>query len=129
MKLGTTSEQGRARWTDHDYPKALLRRLDPLHFTNNDVYQVLSSQLGEWSANNVCQDHSLVYIMQSFDFSIAQRGDHEIKLAIDPLGYEQPSANKGQYEFYQPILWPDRDTGSSEESSRADGKRDDERGD
>ena len=78
MKLWTTSGQCRVRWTDHDYPKALFRRVDPSHFTNNDVYQVLSSQLGEWSTTNVCQDHSLVYVMQSFDFSIAQRGDQEV---------------------------------------------------
>ena len=75
MKLWTTSGQCRVRWTDHDYPKALIR-VDP--FTNNDVYQVLSSQLGEWSATNVCQDYSLVYVMQSVDFNTAQRGDQEV---------------------------------------------------
>ncbi len=78
MKLWTTSGQCCVRWTDHYYPKALFRRVDPPHFTNNDVYQVLSSQLGEWSATNVCQDHSLVYVMQSFDFRTAQRGDQEV---------------------------------------------------
>ena len=75
------------RWTDHEYPKALFRRVDPSHFTNIDVYQVLSSQLGKWSATNVCQDHSLVYVMQSFDLSTAQRGDQAVSANGSLLAY------------------------------------------
>ena len=75
MKLWTTSGQCRVLWADHDYSKALFRRADPSHFTNNDNYQVVSSQLGEWSAKNVCQDHTLMYLMHSFDFSVVQRDD------------------------------------------------------
>ncbi len=37
MKLWTTSGQCRVRWADHDYSKALFRKTDPSHFTNNDI--------------------------------------------------------------------------------------------
>ncbi len=53
-------------------------RTDPSHFTNNEIFQVLASQLSDWYSTNVCQDRSLEQLAQSFDFSVAPRGEQEV---------------------------------------------------
>ena len=39
---------------------------------------MFSSQLGVWSSKNVCQDHTLLYLLRSFDFSVVQSDDQEV---------------------------------------------------
>ncbi len=82
MKLWITYRQCRVRWSDNDHSKDLFRETSPSHFTNDEIFQLLSSQLGEWTSKKFYQDHSLQCLIQSFEFSVAQRDDQEVSANV-----------------------------------------------